>query len=300
MRIERVAVGDDFSDEAGIAAAHAVALARRHAAALTLIHVESAADPLTLGIAPDGGAMPVYQQLHDEALAAGRARLDERAAALAAAHGIAIETAVAAGFPEETLAALARERRVDLLAIGTHGRTGLGRALLGSVAEKVVRLATGAVLVARGEAPRDGYRRILVPTDFSPLAGRALDAALALAADDAEIVLFHGWQLPGAFVGGAVTEPVLAPVRQVIEDGARAQAEAALAGRPEDPRIRFELGEGAPTRAIEARGADRDLIAIGSHGRRGVRRWLLGSLAEATVRTAHCSVVVVHGGGDGG
>jgi nucleotide-binding universal stress UspA family protein len=288
----RVLVALDFSAEAERALEHAVALVRRHGGQLVLCHAASAVEPLELGLLPDGGALPAYQAMIAEELAAGRRRLEELAARLAGQ--VAVELALVEGFPDSALVGLASEHDVDLLVVGTHGRTGLGRALLGSVAEKVVRIAHRDVLVARGPAPTRGYRRILALTDFSPLADRALDRALELAADDAEIVLLHAWQLAGDhYLPGGTAEATVAPIRQAVEASARARGEAVVAARAR-PGLRFELVEGAASRAIEALAVERDLIAMGSHGRRGLRRLLLGSLAESTVRTAPCSVVVVH------
>jgi nucleotide-binding universal stress UspA family protein len=294
MPPERIAVAIDFSPESERALEHAVAIARRGGASLVLVHVETAAEPLELGLTPDG-ALPAYQTFLVEELAESRRRLEE----LAASHrggGLEVEVAVVEGFPDTALVETAAERAADLIALGTHGRTGLGRVLLGSVAEKVVRSAHRDVLVARGPAPAGGYPRVLVPTDFSPTADQALDLAVALAADGGEVVLFHGWQLPGAhYLPGRTSDAVLEPVRRAIEDGARAKADAAIAARAGRVTFRFEVAEGSAARGIEERAAGYDLVVMGSHGRRGVRRWLLGSLAESTVRSAPCTVVVVHG-----
>jgi nucleotide-binding universal stress UspA family protein len=304
MRLGTIVVATDFSAEAERATGHAIALARRSGARIVLCHVETAVEPLEVGLAPDGTTLPAFLTFVQEEVVESR-RLIEAAAARVAGAGVAIETSVVRGFPDSAIVELAHDRRAELLVLASHGRSGVSRVLLGSVTEKVVRTFERAVLVARGEPPTStsgGYRRILVPTDFTPRAERALRFALGLAAPDAEIVLFHAWQLSfGHYLPGESTDTLLAPVKGAVVGAAEEKAAALMAVHADAPvRLRFEIAEGGAGRAIEVRAAGVDLVVMGSHGRRGFRRWLLGSLAEATVRAAPCSVVVVHGPDDDG
>jgi nucleotide-binding universal stress UspA family protein len=207
------------------------------------------------------------------------------------------------GFPDTGISEAAEDLDADLVIIGTHGRTGLKRLLLGSVAERVVRLCRRHVMVAR--APVDaggeaGYRRILVPTDFSPRAELALQVALELVRPGGEIDLLHAWSLPaftGSLVPSRVTENALEPVRASLEAGAREKGDALIARhRREGVAVSLAVVNDSAARAIDAcaTATSPDLIVMGGHGRRGLRRWVLGSVAEATVRHAPCSVVVVH------
>jgi nucleotide-binding universal stress UspA family protein len=202
------------------------------------------------------------------------------------------------GFADTGLCDAARELGADLVFTGTHGRTGVGRFLLGSVAERVVRLSSAPVVVTRGEAPRGGYRRILVPTDFSEAADAALEMALRVAHAEAEIVLLHCWSLTTvaptyvAEPSGAVTQSL----RTAVAEGADAAA-ARLIARHRDRSIDFVRLESPAAAGIQnhlENAGPWDLVALGSHGRRGVQRWLLGSVAELTVRHAPCSVLVMH------
>jgi nucleotide-binding universal stress UspA family protein len=291
MTLRRIAVAVDFSPESIYAFDHAVGLARRDGAAVTMVHVAVTIDPLEIGL-PDAATLPAFRQLIvEDASATERALTELRARAV----GVAVDSVVVDGFPDAALVAAAAERDADLVVLGTHGRTGLGRALLGSVAEKVIRTAGRDVMVARGAPPAGGYASVLVPTDFSPLSERALDAALALVADGGEVILFHAWHLPGGHPRSKTVDDAFEPVRQAVADGARRRGAEVIASRAGGrATLRVEVAEGNPARAIDQRAAGCDLIVMGGHGRRGLRRWLLGSTAEATVRGAPCSVVVVH------
>ena len=112
-------------------------------------------------------------------------------------RGIKVSHVIRRGYADEGIVAAAADLSVDLIVTGTHGRTGLARFFLGSIAEKVVRLAQTNVLVARPSDSEDGaFQRILVPTDFSPASKRALLLGMDLAAPNATITLFHAWHYP--------------------------------------------------------------------------------------------------------
>jgi nucleotide-binding universal stress UspA family protein len=185
-----------------------------------------------------------------------------------------------------------------LVVVGTHGFTGIKHLLLGSVAERVLRHSRSSVMIARGPEPEPafeplgrGYGRILVPTDFSDSAEQALDMATALAAEGASIEVWHWWNSP---YGGPLPDP--AALREEIEGAARAVGEE-LIQRHLDPRYRlsFHVAEAPARYGIQHQltsGAGYDLVAMGSHGRLGITRWLLGSVAEATARHSPCSVLI--------
>jgi nucleotide-binding universal stress UspA family protein len=144
-RWTRVCCAIDFSEPSVDTLREAARLARRDGAGLTLVHVF--APPQT--VAPELGTL-MPEQLE----AAIRAELAPRLAAAkaeaeAAAPGVPVDTVLLAGRPAHEIVALAEARGIDLVVVGTHGRTGLRRAVLGSVAEHVVRSAPCPVLVFR-------------------------------------------------------------------------------------------------------------------------------------------------------
>jgi nucleotide-binding universal stress UspA family protein len=306
MRLNRILVGTDFSPESVIALEHAIRIARHVGAEIILAHAGTVIDTADAALAPESAALLEYERIVAEHAAENRAQL-EGLVSMVRGRGIAASERVVEGFPDTGITEAADQLNADLVVIGTHGRTGLKRLLLGSVAERVVRLCRRHVMVARppvggqpGSGGDDGgYRRILVPTDFSPRAELALEIALELVESGGEIDLLHAWNLPaltGSLVPGRVSNTALEPVRASIEAGVREKGEALIARhRRPSVQIALTIVNDSPPRAIDQRAATgHDLIVMGGHGRRGLRRWILGSVAEATVRHAPCSVVVVH------
>jgi nucleotide-binding universal stress UspA family protein len=293
-RIDRILVGVDFSPESEIAVLHAAQLAQQKGARLILAHVL----PLPSDIAQDSSYDPIFRaQIASAELGAehrGQAtELLQATEVRCEALGVQVEAVLVDDNPSDGLARVADEMGAHLMVAGTHGRTGLKRFLLGSVAERAVRLSNVHSLVARG-APADGrgYQRILVASDFSPAAAAALDMALAIAPPEASIELVHCWQTPVAPTGIPL-EPMRRQLeRSVAESADRVLAESESARR----RVRFVSVESSAAEGIRRRAEEEscDLIVTGSHGRRGVRRLLLGSVTETIIRHAPCSVLVVH------
>jgi nucleotide-binding universal stress UspA family protein len=150
--------------------------------------------------------------------------------------------------------------------------------------------------------------RILVATDFSPGADRALDGALELAAKDAEVdvVHYYGLRWPALFYTGAPLAPIPTPadpITQEVAAAVRVQGEKLIASRKQRRvALAFHPLGGTPMPGLVHRLEERpyDLVAMGSHGRRGFRLFALGSLTEAVVRRAPCSVLVARSGAEEG
>lgn len=181
---------------------------------------------------------------------------------------------------------------VELIAMGTHGRTGLRRVVLGSVAEKVVRHAPCSVLVARGEP--GPFTDVLCPVDFSSSSRYALDvAARYVRPGGSGITLLHVIEAPVGYAGESFAPELMREI-----DKASTEALDQLAGRLRAKvdvpvTIRTRLGfAGAQTLAVLDDDPSFDLVVMGSHGRTGLRRALLGSVAEKIVRHAPCSVLI--------
>jgi nucleotide-binding universal stress UspA family protein len=143
MSIAQVLVPVDFSPYAERALDYAIALASKLPAQVLLLHVIQA---IPLGGTETGTALPpAYLQQIESEVNQSIAQYLQRVTAT----GLVGETVIAHGVPFEEIAQLARARDVALIVMGTHGRTGLAHLFLGSVAEKVVRLASCPVLVTR-------------------------------------------------------------------------------------------------------------------------------------------------------
>lgn len=145
-RFRRILHPTDFSRASGAAFARAVALAKADRAELLVVHVLTPALPMV----GDGYVSPkVYEQMEASARAAGKKHLD-RLVARAKKAGVRARGLLLEGVPHERIVRAARAQRVDLVVMGTHGRTGLARFFLGSVAERVVAMAGCPVLTVRG------------------------------------------------------------------------------------------------------------------------------------------------------
>lgn len=140
MTAQHILVPTDFSADADYALEYAMTLAGALQARLTLLHV---IEPLVVG-SVESQPYPFLQELEDritQAMAPYHARVT--------AAGLACDYSIVHGVPFQTILETARAAHVDLIIMGTHGRTGLRHVLLGSVAERVARFAHCPVLVVR-------------------------------------------------------------------------------------------------------------------------------------------------------
>ena len=143
MTLQHFLVPVDFSEYADQALGDAITLAKKLEARLTLLHV---IHYLPIGVGDMGAALPVsYMDELEADVQQGMESYRQRAQQA----GLETDVVIVHGIPFQSIVDVAREKNVDLIVTGTHGRTGLRHALLGSVAEKVVRLAPCPVLVTR-------------------------------------------------------------------------------------------------------------------------------------------------------
>jgi nucleotide-binding universal stress UspA family protein len=147
MNVRKILAPTDFSEASEPALREAIDLAERFAAKVTLVHAFGLpVYPVTEGVVlPSPETVTELVTRVDGQLAELRQRL-QRA-------GVEIETRSVQGPPARAIVDLARDERFDLIVVGTHGRTGLVRFALGSVAEHVVRAATVPVLTVRAQLP---------------------------------------------------------------------------------------------------------------------------------------------------
>lgn len=202
---------------------------------------------------------------------------------------------VAAGPP---ILKYAESHEIDLIIMGTHGRRGLRRFLMGSVAEEVMRLSNCPVLTMRErEAEPEAARSILVPIDFSDHSLEALRYASYLAEmEGARLDLVHVIEeaMHPAFYNTGVlsvydVQPDLDAVAQLHLRRLYREADGPAC------EVRFEAIPGHPAREIVryAEEHDSDLIVMATHGLAGLEYFFIGSVAEHVVRTAPCPVFTV-------
>ncbi|HVV84357.1 MAG TPA: universal stress protein [Kofleriaceae bacterium] len=290
-----IAVATDFSPQAEVAFARALALAAARGAELLVISADTTVDLVPTTPEPEV-AVPTWNQLRTDVETEEKRLLDELLRRAAAA-GVASRAVRAIGDPAELTVKAAREHGAELIVVGSHGRTGIRRFLLGSIAERIVEHASSSVLVARGDGSAP-FAKVLVATDFGPQSAPALAQAQALA-PGAQVILVNAWHYPaGAWSLAALGERTHASeaLEAALTEPPRARglalvAEEAAAGRT----VEFVQRQGQPAEVVTdlATAEHADLVALGTHGRHGVRRILLGSVANAIVRHAPCSVLVV-------
>lgn len=295
----RIVVPLDGSALAEQALPHAEALAQMTGAPLHLVRVM---DPTHLGT-------PLGTLLSADAVALELLLEDERIAAreyLERIEGDLLDRrqAVTVEYRPGRVAneLLAAAQPGDLLVMTTHGRSGLGRWFLGSVAEEVVRRATVPVWLVRvsdTESTPPAIRRIVVPLDGSPLAEEALPAARALATrlhvpvrlvTVIDVSGTLALELAAAAVSTSRLEETLIRLFAEAESRlARACERLRHAGVETNTEVRHD----SPAQAIVAAAQPGDLIVMTSHGRTGLSRWFLGSVAEAVIRRASVPVLLV-------
>ncbi len=189
---------------------------------------------------------------------------------------------------------------VDLLIMTTHGQTGVRRAIFGSVTERVLHSVACPVLVTYGKEP---IRRILVTLDGSELGERALAPALAIAqALDARIILLRVNELrPLNSLDAAASwdwnvqdseRRLAGEMRQAAEAYLR---EVALRHHLSPAEVQAIVLDGSPVDRIQefAQLHGIDLIAMSTHGRTGLRRWLYGSVTDKVMRGAERSMLII-------
>jgi nucleotide-binding universal stress UspA family protein len=231
----------------------------------------------------------------------------DEAEALLSGSGVTVEQLVAEGEPDEEIVAAAARRGAQMIAMASHGRGAVGRAIFGSVADRVARTAPVPVLILRPPdedvVPSVAVSRIVVPLDGSEIAARALPVASELAKHLAAPVhviraVDAASSLPmasGVFGAGPVVDAnVTDQIWEEAEAEARSTVTAAVSQlQSEGVDASGGIVVGSPFFAISEAIEPGDLLTLTSHGRGGVRRWLLGSVAEKLVREARAPVMLV-------
>lgn len=233
------------------------------------------------------------------------AYLVDTAAGFSSTNGLAVEIHQPHGIAGPEVCEAAARAGADLLVMATHGRGAFKRFWLGSVADYVVRhLAIPILLVqpGRGGESHTGpsFRRILVALDLSSEADAILEPAIALArATGAVLTLVHISEPVFAIGPPAMPNPVLPDAQwlEALRTAAQERLErdvTRLRGLGLKAEARVIVGSGAATGLLDLLEEDQfDLIAMTTHGRSGVRRLLLGSVADKVIRGAAKPVLLL-------
>jgi nucleotide-binding universal stress UspA family protein len=300
ISIKQILYPIDFSDFSRHALARAAALARAHGASVTAVHVVPVKPPVLLTYVD--ASVPAPLTLTAAERDGLLSELKEFTAPEAADGLLVLIDVVDAPTVHGEILAQAGRLDADLIVMGTHGRTGFERLLLGSVTEKVLRTARQPVLTVGADAcPATGtsaFTRILCAVDLSGCSLAALRYAFALAEESDALVTAVNvveWTPVGY-------DPLMGPLadlagyRVAAETTARARLHEVVAACATKKTAAEEIvTSGKPHHEIVRIASERqsDLIALGIHGRNAVDRMLFGSTAEPVVRRATCPVLTV-------
>ena len=305
--IKRILCPIDFSDYSRRAFDNAVAVARWYGATITLFHVSGVA-PLP-PFAPGGGNLPPAALTPEErtAILASMARFAEAEVGTSAP----LECDVVEGRAAAEILRAAEALPADLLVMGTHGRSGFARLVLGSVTETVLRKAVCPVLTVPAAVPdavpaAPGlFTRVLCAVDFSECSMHALEYAMSMAeeADATLTVMYVVEALPD--VPREIHETVVTGPGNLLEFVARAEEAARARFKdiiPDNVRtyctVDTVVATGKAYREILRVAGEQqaDLLVIGVHGRGPIDRMLFGSTAQHLVRQAACPVLTLRKG----
>ncbi len=290
---KRILVATDFSECSRVALDICISAAKCMKIKLYVLHtIEKLLHDYTYLLSMDTH-LTMKQKLEEEAMNSINTMLPKEL--------LETETAVPIirfGKPFLEVIQVAKEKDVDIIAIGTHGRGGVDRVILGSVAERVVSKAHCPVMVVRSRK-YIGFKRIIVPIDFSDCSRKALEYAAATArAHRSKLTILHVFEesFIEPYVRAANTEEEAQEIVRGIEKDNEVKYDdflkkIDLSGVEYDRLLRM----GIPSNEIveTAREQKAQLIVMGTHGRSGIKHMLVGSDAEEVVRNAPCDIVVV-------
>jgi nucleotide-binding universal stress UspA family protein len=284
---EQILFPTDGSDGAALAFDHVLDLAARHDAT---VHI------LTIADTTQNGLLEIRSDDVD-ALEQEGDRIVRETAEQADKQGVDTVTAVGRGEPYREIVDYAERHGLDLVVMPTHGRRGLERFVLGSTSERVVRRADVPVLTMR---PDDDvtishpYQNVLVPTDGSNCANQAL--AIGVDVADAEDAALHLLSVIALTAFGADARPDIQ--MEMLDESAHELLDEAAA-------FADNAGVDAASTTVEYGSSihqailtyiddhDIDLVVVGTHGRTGFDRYVLGSVTEYLVRTSPIPVLTV-------
>jgi len=290
LRLRRILFPTDFSPCAEDAFSHAAHLAVRYDAEVHVFNVVTPKDadhatpmdylPITAG--SDGSAA-------SDGMVTVQTPLDEDAQVR-----VTYEKAESVS-PAEAIVNRASDDTFDLIVMGTHGRRGVERLLSGSVSEEVVRQAPCPVftVLSKDDEPSPGpyVRRVLAPVDLSEQSALIVDHAAELAsAYDARLDLVHVVE-QAAYPDAYGVDPLAMALPEVQDRAHDAlQTLADRAAETVDVEMHTRIGYAAHDIVDFSNEKESDLIVMATHGRTGLKRFLIGSVTEKVIRTASCPV----------
>lgn len=277
----------DGSDGADVVFDHVLDLAITHDSTVHILNVADTTQESVVQIR--GNVIDLLEREGEQVV--------QRAAAKAEERRVDTVTEVLQGQPYTTVVEYASARDMDLIVMPTHGRRGLERFLLGSTTERVVRRSEVPVLTIRPDDDSSivhPYQDVLVPTDGSDCANQAL--ALGVDVADAEGAALHLLSAIAIPILGIDVRPDI-QMDQLERSAKELLTESAKFAEDAGVEVTSKTVDDGPSISkvileyIEEHGVD--LVVIGTHGRTGIDRYLLGSVTDYLVRTSPIPVLTV-------
>ncbi|HEX5718016.1 MAG TPA: universal stress protein [Thermoanaerobaculia bacterium] len=290
-RIDMVLIGTSLGEESDQVVRSGLAVARAAGARVFLVHAAQPEPPL---VGYEVGAGPL---LDLEQIAQGEEELRRQIERLGAGRSDLAGSKVQVGAPHRILIETAEEIGADLIVVGATGSGPFAAELLGSTADRVLRKAPCPVLIVRGELPVPP-RRVLAPVDLSILSGDSFRCGLQMLAQlagnaEVQVRAVHALSLLDTLAFRQRTKTSVEQAAQHV--GAQLQR-FVLENRPDLPfPVETAVLPGEPRFEIlrEVEEHPVDLLILGTHGRGGMDRLVLGSVASTVSRKAPCSVLVI-------
>ncbi len=291
-KIKSILVGTSLDELSDPVVRAGVQLARRSGAEIRLLHAHAL--PVAYFAAPTG-LTTVNPDLLETERQVRRQMLDEQLARVAIDADSLTGVIIEAGAPHRMLLETAGAHQVDLVVVGA--RETAGRALHGSTTDRVLRKATCPVLVVAGDGSAGQLppRRVLAPTDLSPLSEGCLHEALEILTEVGDV---NDLDIEALFVLTAEEhESSTQFTPEQIERLAHEEVDRFVDNLPApealEIRRKVRIGEIRKEILHEIEASSADLLVLGTHGRSGFERFLLGSVASDMASQATCNVLIV-------
>lgn len=304
IEFKKILCPTDLSDASVRALTYAAAFARWYDAQLTVLHIVPTFDPITVGPGNFNGPVQVVVPRSREEIREDMRSITNRAGM----ESLDVTLSAQAGDPARNIIDQALETAADLVVMGTHGRSGFERLLIGSVAEKVVRKAPCPVLLVPPHLPAAvpadvTFKHILCAMDFSPAALQALGFALDLARQaNGVVTVLHALEWLAEEDPRENAHFNVPEYRRYLVQDTQERLRTLMAKESRDWSAieeRVVLGRAYREILKVAAESETDLIVMGEQGRGGLGLTLFGSTTQQVVRAATCPVLTVRGVDDG-
>lgn len=297
MQINQILVPTDFSENAKHAVSYAIELAKRCSAKLHLLHTPVIPTYLLMDLSYSPGPEAVTRILNDSQEA-----LDEEAQAIREA-GVEHFSAIREGTVHEVIRDYAKEHDVDLVIVGTHGRSGVSKLMYGSVTERVLKTVHTPIIVVPpqgGQVPSS----IVIAYDFSEPSKHACEVARAIhGVCHGPLHLVHSYlDVWGEYTDrGAVVGEAAEKRREALhlglEEMLKSDAEELFSIDAQAVQTHLVTGDPAEGILRVAEDVGANLICAGTTGKSGIERLLIGSVARRLLHDSKVPLLLTHHGG---